>query len=583
MGFSNLIYLWTAILPLTVLIYYFFRKKYKDTPISSTLFWQEVMLETRVSPYLKHLQRNALFYLQMLALILFVLALLNPYVKTKELSGEQIIWIVDTSATMLAGEKVSTFDQHKEEMKSMLDDLNGKPVTIITTGEEPKTLVQQETNKNEIKKAVENLTVTYEKQQLSKAVDVANAFIGKAPTSIYLFTDSVEKNELPIESDQVKWIVKGAKGKLDNVSITRFAATSNGKEIVALIQISNDTEKDKTIKLSIRNEDENVIQEQIEIKAKEQVSKAFEKIPMTTKLTAEIEVDDHYTIDNKEVVLINNQNMDITIDNQMHKLVQKGFQAVNTNVKLVPSEQLESLNGKTLIVTNQVDLLSKTSSPIVLIGRDDEEAEEINSLVNVSKDDLFTFSPLEEVYVSSIYPAFEQFETIATIGEKPFIQRSSRGDIVILADIQSTDWPLHPTFPLFLWSLQNELMEGKGLLGVFTPNESRAVSIVDGDWSIYSSEDEYISTVKKANEFRAPEKPGYYVIRNDENEEKHFIVQLEQEEKVIKEGKDFELGNLANSEQEIDTNKSLIPWIAFVILLVMLIEWEVQRRRGFTN
>jgi len=49
--------------------------------ISSTMFWETVMKETKVSPYLQNLQRNALFYLQMLALILLMFALLQPLPK----------------------------------------------------------------------------------------------------------------------------------------------------------------------------------------------------------------------------------------------------------------------------------------------------------------------------------------------------------------------------------------------------------------------------------------------------------------------------------------------------------------------
>ena len=100
MGFNQLLFLWTAIFPIAVLLYYFFRKKYAKQPVSSTLFWQEVMRETKASPYLQHLQRNALFYLQMIAMILLVFALLQPFWKTKALAGEQIVFIVDTSATM---------------------------------------------------------------------------------------------------------------------------------------------------------------------------------------------------------------------------------------------------------------------------------------------------------------------------------------------------------------------------------------------------------------------------------------------------------------------------------------------------
>lgn len=152
MGFSQIIFSWTAIIPVIVLLYYFFRKKYTEQTVSSTLFWSEIMQETRVSPYLKHLQKNALLYLQLLALLLLVLALMNPYVKKSTIVGAQTIFIVDTSATMLAGKSQSTFDTHKQEMLTLMDELNGRPVTLITTGAAPKAVLQQETNTNEIKK-----------------------------------------------------------------------------------------------------------------------------------------------------------------------------------------------------------------------------------------------------------------------------------------------------------------------------------------------------------------------------------------------------------------------------------------------
>ena len=65
--------------------------------------------------------------------------------------GAQTIFIVDSSATMLAGKEQSTFDAHKQEMLNLMDELNGRPVTLITTGAAPKAVLQQETNTNEIK------------------------------------------------------------------------------------------------------------------------------------------------------------------------------------------------------------------------------------------------------------------------------------------------------------------------------------------------------------------------------------------------------------------------------------------------
>ncbi|MFC7687522.1 BatA and WFA domain-containing protein [Ureibacillus sp. GCM10028918] len=583
MGFTNLLFLWTAFIPVIVLLYYFFRKKYTDQPVSSTLFWDEVMQETKVSPYLKHLQKNALLYLQLLALILFVLALMNPFVKTTEIAGEQSIWIVDTSASMLAKDGESTtFDHHKKEMKTLASALNGRPVTIITTGDEPKTIVRQETRRSVIHNAIEDIEVTYEEEQLSKAFDMATAFIGESATSIYLFTDSVEREELPIESEKVTWVVKGASKELENVSITRLAATALEDTVLALVRLKNEAESTKVVQLSILDgEDNRVIQEEVTLQVGEEWSKTFEGLPLTNLLIATIQVEDDYEMDNTMVTLIGSGTSEIVIDQQMHQLVQKGFQALNTDVKIVPSDQLLGMED-VMIVTNQKELLEKSSSPIVLIGRDDVDAQEVNALVDVSQDSLFAFSSLEDVYVSSLYPAFDDFTTIATIDGKPFVQRSSRGDIVILADIGQTDWPLHPSFPLLLWGIQNELMEGTQNLGTFSPNESRAVSLSMGEWSIYSSEDEYISSVEGGSEFRAPTIPGAYTI-NSKEEEKQFIVQLSSGERSIQEGTSFELGTIQNGGEEETTKKSFVQWLLIPILLLLVLEWEVQRRRGFAN
>ncbi|RHW31448.1 VWA domain-containing protein [Lysinibacillus yapensis] len=583
MGFSNLPLLWTAVLPVIVLLYYFFRRKYKDQYVSSTLLWNEVMQETKASPYLKHLQKNALLYLQLLALLLFVLALMNPFVTKTETAGDQMLWIVDTSATMLAGKGgTTTFDQHKEKMMDLAENLNGRPISIIATGEEPKTIVQKETDLSAIHRAIAKMEVTYEEEQLTKAIDMAHALIGDEAASIYLFTDSVERGELPIKSDNIQWIVKGTSDELENVAVTRFAATSHEDSSLALVQLKNQTKNDKALTLSILNAQKEILaEEELLLKAGEEVTKTYKNLPSSSILTASIDVEDDYKADNSMVALIGSGPSQIVVDQQMHSLVQKGFQALNEEVKIAPADQLQDVDDA-IVVTNRTELLQGSKSPVVLIGRNDEKAEEINLQVDESEDALFSFSSLQEVYVSSIYPPFEDFATIATIGGKPFVQRSSKGDIVILTDIQSTDWPLHPSFPLFLWGIQNELTQGKTTLGAFFPNERRAVSLPSGEWTIYSSDNEYVSSLDGGSEFRAPMLPGSYTVRSNE-EEKQFVVQLSSQEREIEEGRSFELGSVKQNREEEATKKPLLRWLLIPILLLLAIEWEVQRRRGFAN
>ena len=85
-----------------------------------------------------------------------------------------------------------------------------------------------------------------------------------------------------------------------------------------------------------------------------------------------------------------------------------------------------------------------------------------------------------------------------------------------------------------------------------------------------------------ANEsVQLPRELGKYEIRHDK-EVKHFYIQLEMDEKYVKKGQSFELG----AEQEL-TNRvqqsSIVPYIVLLILSLLIVEWEVQRRRGFSN
>ena len=155
------------------------------------------MKETKASPYLQHLQRNAFFYLQILAMILLVIALLQPFWKTKALAGEQIVFIVDTSATMEVSLSDTTlFDQHKKDMLVLIEQLAGKPLTIITTGNQPTVIVRQETNYNLIKNEIEKLEVAYEFENMSKSLDFAQSFFQDKATSVYIFTDELDRQTL---------------------------------------------------------------------------------------------------------------------------------------------------------------------------------------------------------------------------------------------------------------------------------------------------------------------------------------------------------------------------------------------------
>ncbi|GGA17578.1 vWA domain-containing protein [Psychrobacillus lasiicapitis] len=585
MGFNQLLFLWTAIFPIAVLLYYFFRKKYTKQPVSSTLFWQEVMRETKASPYLQHLQRNALFYLQMLAMILLVFALLQPFWKTKALVGEQIVFIVDTSATMEVNTNETTlFDTHKKQMLQLAESLSGKPLTIITTGNEPTVIVRAETNIDQIKSEIDKLEVSYEDENISKSLDIAQSFFQNLATSVYVFTDVLDRQELPLQYENVTWQVEALTSEVANLSIKRFGATKTNSGVSALIQLENQTRNEQTTALVVSNEQKDLLKEKVTVPPNETITLSFDELAESAFLKATIDANDGYTLDNTMTVFMQDQLSTVFIDSGLHALIRTAFQSMDIEVSSVPTEQIGLLTEEGIVVTNQFGLLDQLERPALFIGRNDVSAIEVNGKVQTSEHALFSFANLSDIYVSSVYPEIQGYTTIATVGDEPFIQVSPRGDIVVLADIQMTDWPLHPSFPLFMWSVKEQLSAGNTYLGTFTPNERRPQSLgsTANEWEIYTMEDSYQYSIENGGAFMAPKKPGLYVLRSNDIE-KNFSVALSQKEKEIEKGETYKVSGEQIKMSENYSQHSFVPYILLLLLLLFVIEWEVQRRRGFTS
>lgn len=572
MGVANWIGLWAAIMPLAVILYYFFRKKYKDQPVSSTLFWQEMMKEIQASPYLKKLQHHLLFYLQMAALLLCVFGLLQPFFETDTLEGNEFIFVVDTSATMLAGTP-SHFEKQQTNMRELANQTGGKPVTIVTTGASPEVVLRKERDLATIQEAIRNLTPAYENAEIEQTLLFAETLVANDSTVIHIFTDNLDRSLLASKSTGA-YVVHGMEDSLSNVSIRQFGLSEDENGMKAIVQVVNDSDEAMSGKATVSS---GTVTESVEITLEpgEQLLVPFDGLPAEKLWQAELEIEDDYAVDNGMAAYVQPPIDAIVIASSLHQLVASGFASLDMEVTAVAPEQISQQQGVP-IVTNQVELLEK-DQPVLLIGRNDETAKEVSGEIETLPHPLFTYATLDDVYVSQVYPPFDGFETIAEIAGNPLIQVSPDGDIVVLADIQSTDWPLHPSFPLFLWSAANELSGSEEFLGFFQPNEHRSVALAsaDGEWELFKDGEYIHSYIEGQGPFIAPAEPGVYDLVGGAASMK-AIVQLSSEEKVLAAGSSYQIGQAAAEDETMQL--SIVPWILLIVIILLVVEWEVYRR-----
>src|SRR5690606_4931647 len=132
-------------------------------------------------------------------------------------------------------------------------------------------------------------------------------------------------------------------------------------------------------------------------------------------------------------------------------------------------------------------------------------------------------------------------------------------------DIALTDWPLHPSFPLFIWSTTETLRTANENVGTFSPNERKAILTRGGSEGIeiFTIEDKYVASFPNGRSFVAPSKPGIYKMIDGETE-KYLSVQLDPNEKVVSSGASYRVGFSEAESSGKEEGKNMIGWLFLI-------------------
>lgn len=101
MSFQNPWGLLALLLVVPLILLYMLKQEYKDIRVSTTFLWQEVERQLRAAKPWQRLKTRLLLVLQILAIIIFALALARPVYRSTD-AGYHYVAVVDSSARMQA-------------------------------------------------------------------------------------------------------------------------------------------------------------------------------------------------------------------------------------------------------------------------------------------------------------------------------------------------------------------------------------------------------------------------------------------------------------------------------------------------
>ncbi|MFC4319856.1 vWA domain-containing protein [Litchfieldia salsa] len=568
-----------------VILFYFFRKQYEERKIPSNLLWEQVLNEWQASPWLKKLQQNLLFWLQILALLLLMFALIRPFWMQNDLQGNDLILIVDTSASMSAEYGNATrFIVVKEELGKLADKLNGQEVTIIRAGPKPEILLSKETDKSQVNQTIDELELSYNHESMENTVNLAVSLATGKETAIHIFSDSVSRDVLSEVEQYVE--VHNIGKETSNLAIISFGVAPVSKEISGVAVLENQSKKEQEVTFEIHSENELLFEEKVRISGQEEFVVQIPSLPEKPYYEARIKEDDGYQADNELTSIYTDNNPAIFTIGDINPFVVKGFQTIGVEVLQTEVKNVvESMNG--IFITHSNSLSELPKMPLILFNSSEEKIKLTEPIV-AENDSLLKYVDHESIYIDSAVKELEgEWETILKSGSVPLIQKGKHDGqplIVVNFGLTDSDWPLQPSFPIFLYNSYQWLSQQTNFLGYFSPGEEKWLNVSEGSptWAIFDGEDENLYTLDLSKEsFKAPFLPGtYQAVAGDKIN--YFSVLIDDREKLPSFETSFKMNELkSQGKSEIESrNDVLWFWLAFIGLLFIALEWEVYRR-GF--
>lgn len=197
---------WTVLagVPLGILALYFLKLRRRPVQVPSTLLWRRSLEDLHVNSLFQRLRKNLLLFLQLLAVLLSMLALLGPRMKGHSSQGQRYILAIDQSASMSATDIQPTrLEQAKQEAGKIIANMQkGDLAMVIAFSDKARVVSSYTANRDLLRARIDAIEPTQGATSLREALQVAAGLanpskqIGEGevatsvvPPKLFVFTD----------------------------------------------------------------------------------------------------------------------------------------------------------------------------------------------------------------------------------------------------------------------------------------------------------------------------------------------------------------------------------------------------------
>lgn len=595
---------WGFLLALTlpaIFAMWFLKLKGQEQKISSNLIWNRIISSSdRGQPFDK-LKNNILLYLQLLAALLAMLAVTNPYVDFLGQKQNSVIFVIDNSGSMSSSYSQSTnFEEAKTEIAAMVkNSSNQGRFTLIEAGRLPETVVYETDDRGDFVQTLEGMKQSYGASDLEGAFELARAAAKENGARIEVYTD--QKVQLA-NATEVLHIISQPR---ENWGISRINGGQKN-ESSAVVTVTNYGTQKATRDITIFSDNKLSDVGTIELEGGKTGQLVLGTVKNAKELKAVLSEDDRILADNSYYFVPSKGDKRVALVGRGSVFIERAIQLVE-GIQLFKLEStqplakgydmyiLDGLTDKELLSTNLKELLP-AGVPVILIGGGygiTEEGSKIEGAIVSIEDSPITKQINGDTFaIKEGYSAANKWGLdIGTNEGKALIrygEYKGRKISYIGFNLNDSDFPLNTAFPVIMDGLfRYELDLGSRGEGSWVCGDTVRVSIPTDAVSatVKTPEGKKLQITPGGSEtyFEDSNSPGNYLVsgKGTKNFEFSVAVNFPKEESIQGTEKagvlKYDGKNLVTATKSF-SGKYLRNMLVILLILGILIEGEVYRR-----
>ncbi len=297
---------WFALgIPIIVMLY-LLKLKRRPLAVSTLMFWQRVMEESRRRAFFQKLRNLFSLLLHLLIFALILAALAKPVFDRAVREGSSTVLIIDTRARMQAREgSESRLDLAKKLAANTLGNATaGRPLAIIAMHRAPVVVTPFTTDEKELRESLAAVQPTDATGELQPAVDLAEQLLASREGAKRIVVLTGGKADLANVKPGVEIRTVGTAH--DNLAITRFATRpllNSPQTSEVLLSVANYGANAATTNLELSLDGKLLDVKPLTLKPGETAVQVFPTVPRNTAssrgwLTARLDTPDALPADN---------------------------------------------------------------------------------------------------------------------------------------------------------------------------------------------------------------------------------------------------------------------------------------------